>query len=399
MSDFNIIHMETETPEAPEAPNEPNELSESMMIEQNNTKFILNIKIIGNSLSLNIFENEEINNEYYTKSMTLNEIKGFHNVFSGLNSCNEFLDYIKALILVNKLTINKNKNKVTINISADYLFKQYNIKIPLLYKKKNLEEIVNIVCKELLLNKEKIKYIEENLNKKIKESIDNEMKILKEENQKLKEKIENQDNEIKELKQLINEIKKSSNNKNEVFNMIYNNSVIIQKNEFGIIYAALKIRINKEIKEIKKLYQASIDGGEPYNFHNKCDNIPNTLVLIKSAGNRRFGGFASETWESTSSIDKEDKNVFLFSLDKQKIYCYKNEGKTISCFKNRGPIFGNGYTIKIEGNPLKEKKLYTNESSNKSNFEFRGDKNALSEDGEKKFIYAIDYEVFQIIFE
>ena len=175
--------------------------------------------------------------------------------------------------------------------------------------------------------------------------------------------------------------------------------MIIKENEFDIINEALKNRINKEIKEIKKLYQATVDGGKTYNFHQKCDGIPNTLVLIKSAGNRRFGGFVSVTWDSNKSIDKEDKNVLLFSLDKQKIYPYKNEGKSISCYKNRGPIFGNGYTIKIERNPIKEKKLYTNESSPESNFEFPGDKNALSEDGKKDFIFAVDYEVFQIIFE
>ena len=99
------------------------------------------------------------------------------------------------------------------------------------------------------------------------------------------------------------------------------------------------------------------------------------------------------------SIDKEDRNAFLFSLDQQKIYLYKNEGKTISCYRNRGSIFRNGYTIKIERNPIKDKKLYTNESSPDSNFEFQGDKIALSEDGKKGFIFAVDYEVFQIIFE
>ena len=54
--------------------------------------------------------------------------------------------------------------------------------------------------------------------------------------------------------------------------------------------------MNKKIKEIKKLYQASLDGGEPSIFHKKCDNIPNTLVLYKTKGNRRFEGYVSECW-------------------------------------------------------------------------------------------------------
>ena len=56
--------------------------------------------------------------------MSLNEIKGLHNLFQGLNSCCEFLDYIKTLIQKNKLTIKKENNKISINIIVEYLFKE-----------------------------------------------------------------------------------------------------------------------------------------------------------------------------------------------------------------------------------------------------------------------------------
>ena len=92
-----------------------------------------------------------------------------------------------------------------------------------------------------------------------------------------------------------------------------------------------------------------MDGDGPINFHTKCDGISNTLILIKSAGNRRFGGFASQTWESSSNeYNKDDINSFLFSLDKQKIYCYKKDGKALRCHKDNGPCFGLGYTICVE---------------------------------------------------
>ena len=65
--------------------------------------------------------------------------------------------------------------------------------------------------------------------------------------------------------------------------------------------------MNKDIKEIKKLYQTNIGGDGPINFHSKCDNIPNTLTIIKYTGNRRFGGFITEVLESlTSSKYKDD---------------------------------------------------------------------------------------------
>ena len=168
--------------------------------------------------------------------------------------------------------------------------------------------------------------------------------------------------------------------------------------EFELIKGAIKERINnKEIKGIKKLYQATKDGEDASFFHKKCDNIPNTLILIKSAGNRCFGGFTSECWESAIKC-KNDKNAFLFSLDKKKIYPSKNDTYSICCSTVNGPCFGYGNTIKIGKNPLKEKALRTFESNPECSYIFNGDNNALSEDGKYEGIYAKDYEVFQIIF-
>ena len=174
----------------------------------------------------------------------------------------------------------------------------------------------------------------------------------------------------------------------------------MNSNEFNLINLAIKSRLNKGVKELKKLYQASVDGDGPINFHTKCDGIPNTLILIKSAGNRRFGGFASQTWESSpSEYNKDDINSFLFSLDKQKIYSYKKDGKALRCHKDNGPCFGWGYTICVGANCIQEKKLYTFESETKSSYNFYGDKNALSESGNGAQIFALEIEVFQVILE
>ena len=110
-----------------------------------------------------------------------------------------------------------------------------------------------------------------------------------------------------------------------------------------MIFSAIKSRINKKLKHIKKIYQATKDGGDPSIFHIKCDGINNTLVLFHSNRNNRFGGFISNIWESTpNEVFRDDKNAFVFSLDKQKIYSYKNDGKAIKCHKNYGPCFGYG---------------------------------------------------------
>ena len=133
-----------------------------------------------------------------------------------------------------------------------------------------------------------------------------------------------------------------------------------------------------------------------------------TLVLVKSAGNRRFGGFTTKTWDffDPSHNEKDEKNAFLFSLDKNKIYFHindKNSRKAIKCAPEEGPIFKYGFSL--GDNSIKEKALYTYESysntnSNYASYDFDGDNNALSEfEAKSGLIYATEYEVFQVIFK
>ena len=168
----------------------------------------------------------------------------------------------------------------------------------------------------------------------------------------------------------------------------------MEKNEFDMINNAINEKMNKKIKELKQIYQATKNGGDSDSFHKLCDGISNHLVLYKSAGNRRFGGFTSQNQKSKRV---PDKNCFLFSLDRKKI-CFSNEYE-IPFYPYYGPSFCKK-SIEITsviGNALKYTELRTNESGNKDMF--NGDENALSEDGKYKGVFAKEYEVFQIIFE
>ena len=180
-----------------------------------------------------------------------------------------------------------------------------------------------------------------------------------------------------------------------------NKSVIMQENEFNIINLGIKNRINKKIKEIKKIYQATIDGDTSSDFHSKCDNIPNTLILFKTEGNRRFGGFTTIPWTSEENGKYlDDKNAFLFSIDKQRIYPLKSNEKGVYHHKNYGPCFRNEscWDIYIYDHCIENKQFLTNESSTYSSYNYNGDNNALSESNGSN-IYLTEYEVFQVIFE
>ena len=127
--------------------------------------------------------------------------------------------------------------------------------------------------------------------------LNNEIKNLKVENNKMKLKIE-------EYNKVINNLKENKK--------LLDKSIIIKCDEKDMLYKEIENKMNKPIKEIKKLYQATIDGGDSINFHSKCDNVPNTLILIKSEDNRRFGGFTPISWKSEGSYKKIQKIKHLF---------------------------------------------------------------------------------------
>ena len=259
---------------------------------------------------------------------------GPKQIFGAINSCIEFNDYLKELAKMKKLSIIKIDEKLIIKFIVEYLLKKYTIEIELLLEKKNnVFNLVENLGNELLLikkeNKEIKKEIEDlkNENKELKKEINNliyenknNIEKQNKENEILKKNIEKQFQEIEDLKKENNNFKEKIININEKLdNNFYENSVIMKEIEFNLIESAIEERINKKIKSLKKIYQATIHGGDISNFHSKCDMIPNTLVIIKSSGNKRFGGFTSECWESPSHYKwKNDKNAFLFSLDKKK---------------------------------------------------------------------------------
>ena len=360
----------------------------SININQDNKDYLLNIEfndIKGENINIIVYDSNELDSSYSLK-MSFNQIKELHQLFMGISSCLEFCEYIKALSKNNKITIINKDSTIFISIEIEYLFKKNFIELKLIKEKPSKELIMKNICKEIKLIKEKMNLENEKLrdeNNELKKDIQN----LKKENIILKE-------EIKVIKNKLFPNKEIHNKENIIFK-----SLSLKENELDFVISVITAKFDKEIKEIKNLYQASIDGDNITNFHSRCDNISNTLVLIKSAGNKTFGGFTSQTWESKEEgVFKDDKYAFLFSIDKQKIYKYKNDGKAIYVTKYFGPTFGNNTSLYIGDKAISTKNSFTNESDKNSSYDFNGDTHALSEDGKISRIFLIDYAVFQIIF-
>ena len=338
----------------------PNALSTIIYIDHECTKYPLNLNVEGDVFNFSL----EYNSGSYFKKIPLNEIKDKESKPIFLSQTpKDFINFLLKLSEMKKISLVKKENLIIIKFEIEMMFKKHEIEIEL--KDKNSE------------------------------IIEKELKQLKEENEELKKRILNLETEMEKIK---NKLK--DNEKTNYLNA-GNKSVIMQENEFNIINLGIKNRINKKIKEIKKIYQATIDGDTSSDFHSKCDNIPNTLILFKTEGNRRFGGFTTIPWTSEENGKYlDDKNAFLFSIDKQRIYPLKSNEKGVYHHKNYGPCFRNEscWDIYIYDHCIENKSFYTNESSTYSSYNYNGDNNALSESN-GSYIYLAEYEVFQVIFE
>ena len=117
-------------------------------------------------------------------------------------------------------------------------------------------------------------------------------------------------------------------------------NIIKNPGELEEITSKLQRILNKRNIKYKLLYKATVDGDSSTKFHEKCDKIINTLILIHASEDKRFGGFTTQTWDG-EYINKKDNNCFIFSIDKMKIYEINENQNAINCNPDLGPIFIN----------------------------------------------------------
>ena len=73
-------------------------------------------------------------------------------------------------------------------------------------------------------------------------------------------------------------------------------------------------------------------------FHEKCDKIETSLILVETNKDVRFGGFTTKSWRG-NNVKKIDNYSFVFSLDNNKIFEVIPNQPAIGCYPNYGPVF------------------------------------------------------------
>ena len=316
-----------------------------------NEEYKIEQKLLNNALQISIVDNR--NNEYtglFSKEF-LSEKEDFLKYFS-----------IKAIFEFFQDNINS---------------KNYEIKIEDLIK-------LNLIIEYSPGKKIELLIPRKNLDENIQLSLITELTNIKKENKEIKEK-------LTYLEQKINILLQEKDKKDDLKG--FENTII--KNNSEAVKILKWICPNNE-RRVKLLYKATPEENTRDDFHRKCDNKGATVTIIETTKGRRFGGYTSLSWDSSSGW-KNDKEAFLFSLDNDKKYEVIQEAK-YKVYSNTGygQWFGNNGNIGL----AYEKNYFIGNDTHWENF---GDKcysttveNELS--GGKTFNIS-KMEVYQVINE
>ena len=296
-----------------------------------------------------------------------------------------------TILMMDIISLQNNMMKIDKDISPEYFVK----------KKINLE-FINLLREHVLESFDKMKIGElfsdekPQINCKCSE-LANINELLNSENKKLKAQTLEQDKIIFKMKEKFNEkckelenLPKSQLEKSE---MLFHESVLVSeadKKWLSSCFVGLKLKS-------KLLFRASRDSFLSTKFHQLCDGVSPTLVLVKTHFNKIIGGYTPKIWKTSSTknefeyVNDDTNSSFLFSVTLQEKYELKIKSHAICNSLTKGPKFGGGHDLEIENNCNTQYNNYSgighSYQTNRSQEEFYGGAMYL----------IIDYEVYHLI--
>ena len=212
-----------------------------------------------------------------------------------------------------------------------------------LEESKNLSEILQKNIKEELVKlKELIKindYYEDANNEEKTDSY-----LTERRNDEMYSLIKLYENNKESTNDLINNLKNYFKNHtledyyNNISNILLTSTIIKNEDDINFIYEKIIKPFYSDIKDKKNkkyilkypCFKVSLDTNNPYEFHKKCNNSGDTIMLIKT-NKTRFGGITELPWGKLFPKIKDFRSTKtkLFNLDNQKIFIY-NKNQEVS---------------------------------------------------------------------
>ena len=256
----------------------------------------------------------------YKRILSLEQLYELDKLFNNFESTkdlvnwiiNSFKQKISSIKFLDNKCILEMKNPISnkiFELNLNETEKDLNSRV------NNLETIISEQNKKIILLEERIKKLEDIINKyEVKEK---EMECEKE-------------------KQLIS----------------FSGTEILNNESKKMLLSWLPRKPNK----ITLLLNSNIDGDSTSTFMDKCNGKYPTLALIKTTKGNIFGGYTTQLWKQGKV---QDRNAFVFSIDKKKKYNIKNPEYAIGFENNYFWMFGYSYnTIVCRNNCTKTNDNY-----------------------------------------
>jgi len=317
----------------------------------NNPEFIIEISLSSGKINFQAVNNIGNNILNYESLYDFNDLMKVDEYFKFCKEINKVFDFILQL---------KNNKSLTLIKENENVFLCLHLSQP-------IENIIKIPLNKSLVNNKSIILSLDNKNKQI-IKLKEEIKLLEE---KLENKIENNNDILKErlMKRDIRGYEQ--------------NLVFIEKE--------IEKQLKMNVIRYDLIYKASRDGDKSESFHSKCDNIKNTLIIIKSTTGKIFGGFTTQLWNHSGYVN--DPLAFAFSINNQKIYnIIDNKSGNYAIYSNNlyGPCFGEGTDFGLYSGCIDKN---SNWCYNKKTYNFGNDHlNGLPS------FKVLDYEVYHVVF-
>ena len=360
----------------------------------NKDEFKVTIGILKNISAIS-FKIEELNsikiqNDFYKSVYSLDELKNTNKLFRIFDTVNEAFKEINELFKNKKVFLEiKTSNEIFLHLNiCNFSSKIEDISLKIIKDEFRKEMNENSIIKE-------IEQIKQNaLNDKLyfEQKIDSLEKNLEEEKQKNIKLAAIVDELKNQLKKIMNDLEVDKNK------IIIDSEIIKNDEEINLLLERLKMSklYKNTIPKFSLIYRASRDGDDPMDYYNKCNGAKNTLCVIKTKQNYKFGGYTETVMDFSKGSDVKDPESFVFSLDKLKIYENKRKDSyAIDHCKGWGPIFrGDAFAVC-------DKKFFSFDNhivgtKSQSNFGDMDQDYELNH-GEKYFSIK-EFEVFRILY-
>ena len=360
----------------------------------NKDEFKVTIGILKNISAIS-FKIEELNsikiqNNFYKSVYSLDELKNTNKLFRIFDTVNEAFKEINDLFKNKKVFLEiKTSNEIFLHLNiCNFSSKIEDISLKIIKVEFSKEMNENSILKEI----EQIKqnalndklYFEQKIN-----SLEKNLEEEKQKNIKLAAIVDELKNQ---LKNIMNDLEVDKNK------IIIDSEIIKNDEEINFLLERLKKSklYKKTIPKFSLIYRASRDGDDPMDYYNKCNGAKNTLCVIKTKQNYKFGGYTETIMDFSKGSDVKDPESFVFSLDKLKIYeNMRKDSYAIDHCKGWGPIFrGDAFAVC-------DKKFFSFDNhivgtKSQSNFGDMGQDYELNH-GEKYFSIK-ELEVFRILY-